>query len=192
MSWFKRNKEGITTSTSDKKEVPEGLWSRCPKCKTIFTKGELAGMCYVCDRCGHHERIGSEEYFSIIFLILIVVFVFIFRTSDLQPYSISKDLNIKAERDITLEIGGNGETLILDQARNVLLSYSKEQENFVSTVTKVLERDRKKMGILKNSYVVLRLSQDNRLSIFDPQTEREIDLAGFGSANIQVFYDILK
>jgi hypothetical protein len=118
--------------------------------------------------------------------------VFIFRTSDLQPYSISKDLNIKTERDITLEIGGNGETLILDQARNVLLSYSKEQENFVSTVTKVLERDRKKMGILKNSYVVLRLSQDDRLSIFDPQTEREIDLAGFGSANIQVFYDILK
>ena len=125
-------------------------------------------------------------------LILIVVFVFIFRTSDLQPYSISKDLNIKAERDITLEIGGNGETLILDQARNVLLSYSKEQENFVSTVTKVLERDRKKMGILKNSYVVLRLSQDNRLSIYDPQTEREIDLAGFGETNIQVFYDILN
>tara|TARA_B110000003_G_scaffold40390_1_gene37315 strand:- start:199 stop:642 length:444 start_codon:yes stop_codon:yes gene_type:complete len=135
---------------------------------------------------------SSLPLFVVCSLILIVVFVFIFRTSDLQPYSISKDLNIKAERDITLEIGGNGETLILDQARNVLLSYSKEQENFVSTVTKVLERDRKKMGILKNSYVVLRLSQDNRLSIFDPQTEREIDLAGFGSANIQVFYDILK
>ena len=67
MSWFKRNKEGITTSTSDKKEVPEGLWSRCAKCKTIFTKGELESLNYVCDRCGHHERIGSEEYFSIIF-----------------------------------------------------------------------------------------------------------------------------
>ena len=67
MSWFKRNKEGITTSTSDKKEVPEGLWSRCSKCKTLFTKGELESMSYVCDRCGHHERIGSEEYFSIIF-----------------------------------------------------------------------------------------------------------------------------
>jgi acetyl-CoA carboxylase carboxyl transferase subunit beta len=67
MSWFKRNKEGITTSTSDKKEVPEGLWSRCSKCKTLFTKGELENMSYVCDRCGHHERIGSEEYFSIIF-----------------------------------------------------------------------------------------------------------------------------
>tara|TARA_B100001287_G_C22567836_1_gene474771 strand:- start:89 stop:934 length:846 start_codon:yes stop_codon:yes gene_type:complete len=67
MSWFKRNKEGITTTTSEKKEVPEGLWSRCSKCKTIFTKGDLAKLNYVCDRCSHHERIGSNEYFSIIF-----------------------------------------------------------------------------------------------------------------------------
>ena len=118
--------------------------------------------------------------------------MFIFRTSGLQPYSISDDLNIKAKRDITLKIGEEGETLILDKAGNVLLSYSKEQENFVSTVTKVLERDRKTNGILKNSNVVLRLSQDNRLSIYDPQTEREIDLAGFGESNIQVFYDILN
>jgi hypothetical protein len=56
----------------------------------------------------------------------------------------------------------------------------------------VLERDRKKNGISKNSNVVLRLSQDNRLSIYDPQTEREIDLAGFGQSDIQVFYDILN
>ena len=67
MSWFKRNKEGITTTTSEKKEVPEGLWSRCSKCKTIFTKGDLEKLNYVCDRCSHHERIGSREYFSIIF-----------------------------------------------------------------------------------------------------------------------------
>ncbi len=67
MSWFKRNKEGITTTTSEKKEVPEGLWSRCSNCKTIFTKGDLEKLNYVCNRCSHHERIGSEEYFSIIF-----------------------------------------------------------------------------------------------------------------------------
>ena len=67
MSWFKRNKEGITTTTSEKKEVPEGLWSRCSNCKTIFTKGDLEKLNYVCDRCSHHERIGSEEYFSMIF-----------------------------------------------------------------------------------------------------------------------------
>jgi len=67
MSWFKRNKEGITTTTSEKKEVPEGLWSRCSKCKTLFTKGDLEKNNYVCNRCSHHERIGSEEYFSVIF-----------------------------------------------------------------------------------------------------------------------------
>jgi hypothetical protein len=123
---------------------------------------------------------------------LLIIFVAVFRTSDSQPYSILKDLNIKAEREITLKIEGNGETLILDEAENILVRYSKEQENFVSTITKVLERDRKKNGILENSNVVLRLNQDNRLSIFDPQTEREIDLAGFGEVNIQVFYDILN
>ena len=135
---------------------------------------------------------SSPPLFIVSSLVLLIIFVFIFRTLGLQPYSISDDLNIKAKRDITLKIGEEGETFILDKAGNVLLSYSKEQENFVSTVTKVLERDRKTNGILKNSNVGLRLSQDNRLSIYDPQTEREIDLAGFGEGNIQVFYDILN
>ena len=123
---------------------------------------------------------------------LLIMFVAVFRITDLRPYAISEQINVKVEREIALEIGEEGETLILDEAGNVLLSYSKEQENFVSTVTKVLERDRKKNGISENSNVVLRLSQDNRLSIYDPQTEREIDLAGFGQSNIQVFYDILN
>lgn len=67
MSWFKRNKEGITTSTSEKKEIPEGLWVRCSNCKTLFSSDDLAKNSYVCDRCSHHERIGSEEYFKLIF-----------------------------------------------------------------------------------------------------------------------------
>lgn len=67
MSWFKRDKEGITTSTSDKKETPEGLWSKCSNCKTLFTMDDLVKNAFVCDRCSHHERIGSEEYFKILF-----------------------------------------------------------------------------------------------------------------------------
>ena len=67
MSWFKRYKEGITTSTSEKKEIPEGLWARCSNCKTLFSSNDLAKNSYVCDRCSHHERIGSEEYFKLIF-----------------------------------------------------------------------------------------------------------------------------
>jgi acetyl-CoA carboxylase carboxyl transferase subunit beta len=67
MSWFKRNKEGITTSTKEKKETPEGLWSKCSRCKTLFTAEDLAKNNFVCDRCSNHERIGSEEYFQILF-----------------------------------------------------------------------------------------------------------------------------
>jgi len=67
MSWFKRSKEGITTATIDKKEVPEGLWVRCSNCKTLFSSDDLAKNNFVCDRCSHHERIGSEEYFQLIF-----------------------------------------------------------------------------------------------------------------------------
>lgn len=67
MSWFKRAKEGITTSTKDKKETPEGLWNKCSRCKTLFTAEDLAKNSWVCDRCSNHERIGSEEYFHIFF-----------------------------------------------------------------------------------------------------------------------------
>ena len=135
---------------------------------------------------------SSLPLFIICTLVLLIAFVAVFRISDLSPYSIPKQLDIKAEKEILLQIGENGETIIQDEYGNVLVSYSKEQENFVSTVTKVLERDRKKVGIFENSNVFLRLSNKDRVSIFDPQTEREIDLAGFGDANIQIFFNLLE
>lgn len=67
MVWFKRNKEGITTSTKEKKETPEGLWHKCSNCKTVFTEQDFINQLHVCDRCSHHERIGSKEYFNILF-----------------------------------------------------------------------------------------------------------------------------
>lgn len=66
-NWFKRVKEGITTSTRDKKETPEGLWHKCDRCKTVYTLQEIQKLYWVCDRCSHHGRIGSEEYFQILF-----------------------------------------------------------------------------------------------------------------------------
>ena len=67
MAWFKRNKEGITTSTNDKMDVPQGLWVRCSNCKTLYTADYLMRNSYVCDRCSHHERIGPAEYFELLF-----------------------------------------------------------------------------------------------------------------------------
>ena len=67
MGWFKRIKEGITTSTHEKKETPDGLWSKCPKCKVIVTTEEHEKQLYVCHNCNYHSRIGSSEYFKILF-----------------------------------------------------------------------------------------------------------------------------
>lgn len=66
-SWFKRIKKGILTSTKDKKDAPEGLWTKCPQCKYTCTMAELAENKFVCPKCEHHHRIGSAEYFEILF-----------------------------------------------------------------------------------------------------------------------------
>lgn len=67
MGWFKRNKEGITTSTKDKKETPEGLWHKCSKCKVIVSVEDHAKNLWVCQNCGHHDKINAAEYFSFLF-----------------------------------------------------------------------------------------------------------------------------
>ncbi|NVK27574.1 MAG: acetyl-CoA carboxylase carboxyltransferase subunit beta [Flavobacteriia bacterium] len=67
MGWFKRDKEGITTSTQDKKETPEGLWHRCSKCKVIVSVEEHQHNHWVCGNCGYHDKIDAAEYFSFLF-----------------------------------------------------------------------------------------------------------------------------
>lgn len=67
MGWFKRMKDGITTKSQDKKEIPEGLWYNCPRCKNLITSEEHAAAYWVCNKCEHHERVGSDEYFYILF-----------------------------------------------------------------------------------------------------------------------------
>lgn len=65
--WFMRIKKGILTSTSDKKETPEGLWTKCPECNHISTSADLKENLFICTKCDHHHRIGSEEYYDIIY-----------------------------------------------------------------------------------------------------------------------------
>ena len=67
MDWFKRIKEGITTKTHQKKETPDGLWEKCPKCKTIMSKDEFINNNSVCINCDYHHRVGSIEYFKLLF-----------------------------------------------------------------------------------------------------------------------------
>ncbi len=67
MGWFKRIKHGILTPTKEKKETPEGLWYKCPSCNTVVPQEDHSNNLNVCLECGHHERIGSENYFGILF-----------------------------------------------------------------------------------------------------------------------------
>ena len=66
MAWFKRNEKGITTATEDKKDVPKGLWYKSPTGKIIDTD-ELAKNLWVSPDDDFHVRIGSKEYFDILF-----------------------------------------------------------------------------------------------------------------------------
>lgn len=66
MSWFKRKIKGIVTPTEEKKDVPKGLWYKTPSGK-IIDKEDLIENLYVSPEDDYHMRIGSEEYFQILF-----------------------------------------------------------------------------------------------------------------------------
>jgi acetyl-CoA carboxylase carboxyl transferase subunit beta len=66
MSWFKRSDKGILTPTEAKREVPDGLWFKSPAGKIVHTR-ELKNNAYVVPDENYHVRIGSEEYFEVLF-----------------------------------------------------------------------------------------------------------------------------
>jgi acetyl-CoA carboxylase carboxyl transferase subunit beta len=66
MPWFKRTDKGILTPTESKREVPDGLWFKSPGGKIVHTR-ELKNNAYVVPEEDLHVKIGSEEYFEILF-----------------------------------------------------------------------------------------------------------------------------
>ncbi len=65
-NWFKRTDKGIQTPTKEKKEAPDGIWYKTPSGKVIRT-AELKNNSYVSPEDNYHVRIGSKEYFAILF-----------------------------------------------------------------------------------------------------------------------------
>jgi acetyl-CoA carboxylase carboxyl transferase subunit beta len=64
MSWLKKQKTGITTQ--DKKEVPEGLFTKCDGCGEILYQPELEAALWTCPKCDHHFRIPSKDYVALL------------------------------------------------------------------------------------------------------------------------------
>ena len=67
MGWFRRLKDGITTKTVNKKDTPDGVWYKCKRCKEASTTKEFRENFFKCPKCNYHARIGSEDYFDLIF-----------------------------------------------------------------------------------------------------------------------------
>ena len=66
MNWFNRKQKNINTPTSQKKELPDGMWYKTPGGSIVHIR-ELKNNSYVCPEDDHHVRIGSKEYFEILF-----------------------------------------------------------------------------------------------------------------------------
>ena len=65
MAWFRRSKENIQTD-GQKKDMPDGLWTKCAGCGEIVHRKQLEQNLFTCPKCNSHFRIGSKEYFEIL------------------------------------------------------------------------------------------------------------------------------
>ncbi len=65
MAWFQRSNKNI--KEQQQKEMPDGLWTKCPSCSELIFKKQLEDNFYCCPKCNYHFRIGSKEYISILF-----------------------------------------------------------------------------------------------------------------------------
>jgi acetyl-CoA carboxylase carboxyl transferase subunit beta len=65
MAWFKRSKENILAD-GQKKDMPDGMWTKCGACNEIIHKKQLEQNLWTCPKCNYHFRIGSKEYFGLL------------------------------------------------------------------------------------------------------------------------------
>ena len=66
MSWLTQAKKGIRALASQKKEIPDNLWTKCPACGDVLYHKELARTFWVCTHCGHHLRISADRYLELL------------------------------------------------------------------------------------------------------------------------------
>ncbi|HVP36642.1 MAG TPA: acetyl-CoA carboxylase, carboxyltransferase subunit beta [Terriglobales bacterium] len=64
MEWFKKPKNGLVSQ--QKKEIPDGLWTKCESCGEIIYVKELEKNLWVCHRCNFHFRIKSKDYIELL------------------------------------------------------------------------------------------------------------------------------
>ena len=64
VEWFRRS--DVKIKTTEKKNIAEGLWIKCPHCNEVIYNKVLRENQFVCNACSHHFRMGSENYFHLL------------------------------------------------------------------------------------------------------------------------------
>ena len=120
-----------------------------------------------------------------------ILFVIGFQIFNFEPVNVSPNSSIISSKLIYIEQSDDLVTKILNENGSILVEHPKGEQSFVSTVLTVINRDRLKKNLDKSGPLILQQKENGRLSIFDPSSEKELDLMGFGEDNILVFRDIL-
>ena len=120
-----------------------------------------------------------------------ILFVIGFQIFNFEPVNVSPNSSIISSKLIYIEQSDDLATKILNENGDILVEHPKGEQSFVSTVLTVINRDRLKKNLDKSGPLILQQKENGRLSIFDPSSEKELDLMGFGEDNILVFRDIL-
>ncbi|CAN5862019.1 acetyl-CoA carboxylase, carboxyltransferase subunit beta [soil metagenome] len=64
MSWFRKPKQKL--SATDRRDLPSDVFDKCPSCGEILYRARLEQNLFVCPECGHHNRIGAEDYLALL------------------------------------------------------------------------------------------------------------------------------
>ena len=120
-----------------------------------------------------------------------ILFVIGFQIFNFEPVNVSPNSSIISSKLIYIEQSDDLATKILNENGVILVEHPIGEQSFVSTVLTVINRDRLKKNLDKSGPLILQQKENGRLSIFDPSSEKELDLMGFGEDNILVFRDIL-
>jgi len=126
-----------------------------------------------------------------VMVLLVLIAVSAFQFSGLQKSAVPPNAKITAEAEISITTDQTGAVQVFNAAGQIIADWDGDKGGFVSGVARVIERERMKIGAPQDAPMIIRWRENNRLSVFDPQTEWQADLMGFGADNARAFATLL-
>ena len=134
-------------------------------------------------------RVPLIAMFLLVFVILIAVATF--RFSGMPVVSSPPQAKVVAEASLIIKGEQSGAVSVMGEDGNIIVNLDGDQGGFISGVARVIERERKKINVSVNLPVKIIWRDNNRISIFDPVTNWQADLMGFGADNARAFAELL-